>query len=84
MSDTDLHRQIIAMTDALSGVTAVDRSTRALLSELKTQVARLTDYHGDGSVTDRLEELAVRFENDHPAAGTALRQAIDALVKAGI
>jgi len=43
------------------------------------EVAKKTE-----AVTERLEALAVRFENEHPAAGNALRQAIDALAKAGV
>ena len=34
--------------------------------------------------TPRLESLAVRFEAGHPAIAEALRELIDALVKAGI
>jgi hypothetical protein len=34
--------------------------------------------------TPRLESLAVRFEAGHPAIAEALRELVDALVKAGI
>ena len=36
------------------------------------------------SLIEQLDALAVRFEAEHPALGTALRQVVDALGKAGI
>ncbi|MEY4933357.1 MAG: hypothetical protein RLZZ403_1677, partial [Pseudomonadota bacterium] len=35
-------------------------------------------------VGERLEALALGFEAKHPALGTAIRQVVDALGKAGI
>jgi uncharacterized protein DUF4404 len=60
---------------------ALDRSDRAM-----DQADRTLD---DASAavaahTPRLESLAVRFEAGHPAVAEALRELIDALVKAGI
>jgi hypothetical protein len=83
MSQSELHQQISHLTASLSQLTTADGATRRLLTDLQAQADRLISG-ADLSVADRLEELAVRFENDHPAAGTALRQAIDALAKAGI
>jgi len=84
MNKLELERQIQALRAALAQPTALDADTAAQLLALSADIARVTEAHGDVSVTDRLEELAVRFESDHPAAGNAIRQAIDALVKAGI
>jgi hypothetical protein len=36
------------------------------------------------SLTDRLDEVAVQFEAEHPELGTAIRRVVDALAKAGI
>ena len=83
MSNPDLHRQISTLIASLAESQSPDRPTRDLLLKLQQQIAVLTESH-EGSVTERLEELAVRFEADHPAAGNALREAIDALGKAGI
>ena len=86
MSTPELQRQIAAqvaaLTASLAQAKAVDQPTRAQLAGLQKEIVRLCE--SDVSVTHRLEELAVRFESDHPAAGTALRQAIDALAKVGI
>jgi hypothetical protein len=83
MSTPELQRQIGALASSLAQTASVDKPTRELLVGLEQQIARLIEPH-EGSVAERLEKLAVRFEADHPAAGTALRQAIDALGKAGI
>ena len=36
------------------------------------------------SLIENLDSLAVQFEAEHPALGTAIRQVMDALAKAGI
>jgi hypothetical protein len=35
-------------------------------------------------LAERLDELAVQFEAEHPALGTAIREVVDTLGKAGI
>ena len=82
MSNADLERQITTLMDSLSSTPSIDTAARVRLLELQHLISRLIDH--ESSVGERLEALAVRFEADHPAAGTALRQAIDALAKAGI
>jgi hypothetical protein len=84
MSNQPLGQQIRALTAALSQTTSADPETRAQLHDLQREILRVSEHHSEASVTQRLEELAVRFEADHPAVGTALRRAIDALSKAGI
>jgi hypothetical protein len=84
MSNQPLDQQIRALTTALSQTAAADPETRDLLQTLQREITRITEHHSEASVTQRLEEMAVRFEADHPAVGTALRRAIDALSKAGI
>jgi hemoglobin-like flavoprotein len=83
MSNQSLKDQIRILTNALNQATTADAETRELLRGLQQQISRIAEHH-ESPVTDRLEEMAVRFEADHPAVGTALRQAIDALSKAGI
>jgi septal ring factor EnvC (AmiA/AmiB activator) len=83
MSNQILNAQIRALTAALSQTSSADAETRGLLQGLLSEIVRVADQHPD-TVTDRLEAIAVRFEADHPAVGTAIRQAIDALSKAGI
>jgi Domain of unknown function (DUF4404) len=82
MSNDVLNQQIRDLTAALSRAPQADAATRKLLHGLQGEIARVTEHHEP--VTERLEEIAVRFEADHPAVGTALREAINALSKAGI
>jgi FXSXX-COOH protein len=42
------------------------------------------DTSANQTLIDRLDELAVHFEAEHPSLGTALRRVLDALGKAGI
>jgi len=83
MNNQTLKDQIRVLTSALSQTTTIDSESRELLRDLQQQIIRIADHH-ESPITDRLEEMAVRFEADHPAVGTALRRAIDALSKAGI
>jgi len=86
--NTAVNEQIAALRKSLQGVTALDPKTRAALSSLQNDVDRALetgDHRSESrSLAERLEKMAVRFENNHPAVGTALRQAIDALAKAGM
>jgi hypothetical protein len=67
---------------------AIDARTRESLMLLLGDLTRLLGAasldNEDHPLTDRLEQLAVSFEAEHPAVGIAVRQLIDALAKAGI
>ena len=84
MSSSALLQSIGALRSALAATTSLDKESRAALIELHREVGKLIERHGDVPVTERLEELAVRFEADHPAVGAAIREAIAALSRAGI
>jgi hypothetical protein len=85
----DLRRQIEAMHTELRQVDSVDPQSRTLLIELLGDITRLLEKSSPGPAEDhnlaeRLDELAVHFEAEHPSLGTALRRVVDALGKAGI
>jgi Domain of unknown function (DUF4404) len=68
---------------------SIDQSTRTLLSSLHGELGTfLASAAATGeaseSAIDHLEQIALRFEAEHPTVGAAVRQAIDTLVKAGI
>jgi hypothetical protein len=84
MNTNDLETAIQALTHALRQTQQLNHKARADLGLLQKEIDRALDLRTGGPLRDRLEELAVRFENDHPAAGNVLRQAIDALAKAGM
>jgi hypothetical protein len=79
-----LSSQIQALREALGKTHAADAGTREALHALQHDIEVYLEKYDNRTIADRLEKIAVRFEADHPAVGTALRQAIDALAKAGI
>ena len=84
----ELQERLAALHAELAKTHAVDPQSRQLLTTLLTDITRLIgktpDYAERGSLAERLEEQAVQFEAEHPALGTAIRQVVDTLGKAGI
>jgi Domain of unknown function (DUF4404) len=88
--DKELRERLASLHTELARTSAVDPQARELLITLLGDITRLlgpsstkqTEDHG--SLTRRLDELAVEFEAEHPALGAALRQVVDTLAKAGI
>jgi hypothetical protein len=86
----DVQQQILALHEGLEGLDSrlLDPRTRELLMLLLHDLTRLLGAPAldDESrpLTEHLEELAVRFEAEHPSVGAAVRKLIDTLAKAGI
>lgn len=85
----ELRQQLVTLHSQLRGTTVVDHEMRELLVELLGEITRVLhqssrDPEEQRSLTDKLDALAVRFEAEHPALGTTIRQIVDALAKAGI
>lgn len=84
----DLKEQLTALHAELARTRSVDPQSRELLIALLTDITRLLGQPASTteqqSVTERLDELAVQFEAEHPALGNAIRQVVDTLSKAGI
>lgn len=84
-----LRKQLESLHSELNQAGALDTESRALLVALLGDITRLLHQppepaaasHG---LVERLDELAVQFEAEHPALGTAIRQVVDTLGKAGI
>lgn len=88
MSSPLLHR-LEALHAELVATRAVDSGSRQALVMLLGEITRLLDSTAaqaeeDQPVAERLEALALGFEAKHPALGTAIRQVVDTLGKAGI
>jgi Domain of unknown function (DUF4404) len=83
-----LHRQLEALRQELANSHSVDTESRALIASLIADINRLLQREAAApepeSLVERLDSAAIRFESDHPALGTGLRQLIDTLGKAGI
>jgi len=87
--NSDLDRELESLHLQLNATTSVDATTRALLITLVGDITRLLGQSSlsaseHQTLTERLDELAVNFEAEHPALGSAVRQIIDTLGKAGI
>jgi len=87
----ELHKQLEALHRELSKTNSVDRESRELLVALLDDISRLLGSESaersgndERSLAERLDELAVRFEAEHPALGIAIRRVVDTLAKAGI
>ncbi|HVY24624.1 MAG TPA: DUF4404 family protein [Steroidobacteraceae bacterium] len=83
---SDLKQQLSAIHDTLSTQQHIDDETRQQLVVLLADITRLLhpDAKSNASTTETLESVAARFDVDHPALSGAMRQLLDALVKAGI
>lgn len=83
-----LKQNLGAVHTQLEALGAIDKETRQLLLLLLADISRLLEANAappaDISPTDAVETIAARFDADHPALSTAVRQLIDALSKAGI
>ena len=86
----DIQQHILALHAQLERLDRdeIDSRTRDALMLLLNDLTRLLGAasldNDDHPLTERLEQLAVNFEAEHPNVGTAVRQLIDALAKAGI
>lgn len=86
-----LHEQLARLHSELARVTHVDDDSRALLVTLLADITRLLEASGGrapagaaASLPERMEEVAVGFEADHPSLSAAIRGVIEALARAGI
>jgi Domain of unknown function (DUF4404) len=70
----------------LSNASTLDPDVRKLLTTVSHDIehALAHERRTTESPKERVEELAVRFEGEHPALADVLRQIVDALAKAGI
>ena len=86
---TQLKDQLATLHAELARTPSVDDpELRQRLIELLGDITRLlgkpTTAGEHNSLIEQLDALAVRFEADHPALGSAIRKVVDALAKAGI
>lgn len=88
MDRDQLQTLLKSLQRALGDAKSLDVESRRLLGALMGDIGRALHTSGDPAttapITERLDDLAVRFEADHPALAGAIRQLIDALAKAGI
>lgn len=86
---TELKDRLAGLHAELGRTRAVDDpELRQRLIELLGDITRLLGKPASAgeqhSLVEQLDALAVQFEAEHPALGSAIRQVVDALAKAGI
>jgi uncharacterized membrane protein affecting hemolysin expression len=86
---SDLHKQLESLHSELARTNQIDREARDLLVQVLNDISRLLDPSkpnpaDEQTLTSRLDEVAVRFEAEHPTLGIAIRRVVDTLAKAGI
>jgi hypothetical protein len=86
---TELKHRLAALHAELAGTGSIDDAElRQRLIELLGDITRLLGKPATAgeqhSLIEQLDGLAVQFEAEHPALGSAIRQVMDALGKAGI
>jgi hypothetical protein len=85
----DQRQHLSQAQQTLKAMQSVSSDERELLISMLADITRLLGQPGEdgaenSSLIDRLDELAVHFEAEHPSLGAALRRVVDALGKAGI
>lgn len=88
MDRDQLQELLKSLQRELADARSLDDESRRLLGAVMGDISRTLQASAAPTaaapVSDRLGDLAVRFEADHPALAGAMRQLIDALAKAGI
>lgn len=81
----ELRALLAELHTKLSQAGSVDADSRSLLTTLSSDIEKALQRDGGAeSPESKLNELAVKFENDHPALAEAVRDVLDYLGKAGI
>ena len=86
MADEDLRALLSQLHARLGRASSVDEGSRKLLATVSADIegALVRSEQADPGHGPLLEQLAARFETDHPQLATVLRQIVDTLAKAGI
>jgi uncharacterized membrane protein YccC len=90
MGKESLHDLVTKLHAELSDALRADPRSRESLSEMMQDINRLIDNPADaatstpGSLPDRLERVAVKFEAAHPTLAASARRLVDLLGEVGI
>ena len=85
MSRQDLRALLAELHERLGAARSLDPESRGMLTTVARDIEHaLNKDDGSAVAAEPVEELAVRFEADHPSLAGVLRQIMDTLGKAGI
>lgn len=87
-----LREQLMKLHEELGAARRVDPRSNQLLGEIMEDIKRLMQGSSDAaaapsspqSLPDRLENIAVQFEANHPTLAASSRRLVDLLGKAGL
>ncbi|MEO8467669.1 MAG: DUF4404 family protein [Gammaproteobacteria bacterium] len=83
----DLRSLLTELHERLHEAKAVDPESRTLLARVAADIEGALEARGGAKPTaakTKLQELAAKFEVEHPALSEAVREVINGLARAGI
>ena len=87
MTEETLHEQLTNLHEILHQTTAVSPETKALLEKLAADIQATLqnqEKNNPASLSERLEEILVAFEGDHPQITAQLQTILNMLSNMGI
>lgn len=90
MNQNELQKTLAALQAELNDAKTVDDSTRAMLQALAADIDRLSSKEAENSdedvepLSERVQDMVLKFETEHPQLTTALNQVSAALANLGI
>lgn len=88
MSDTKLHELLTQVHEQLKQQDSIDDESQALLHQVLSDVNTVSSSENsddlEQDITDRIEQQAVQFEQEHPTLAEILRQIMDTLGRIGV
>ncbi|GAC1299834.1 MAG: hypothetical protein NVS9B2_25480 [Steroidobacteraceae bacterium] len=90
MDKNSLHDLVAKLHAELSDALRADPKARESMSDMMQDINRLIDRPAappvarHGSLSERLERIAVQFEADHPTLAASARRLVDLLGEVGI
>jgi HPt (histidine-containing phosphotransfer) domain-containing protein len=85
MASEDLRALLAELHQRLKSARSLDAESRGMLATVAHDIEQALKNDDTAAVAaEPVEELAVRFEADHPSLAGVLRQIMDTLGKAGI
>ena len=76
MNPDDLREQLAKLHEELSAVQEIGPRSVRLLSEIMSDIKRLTEPEVRISLPERLEKIAVQFEAQHPTLAESSRRLV--------
>lgn len=83
MPQNELKQQLQALHDTLQQHPLLDEDSQALLQSIAADIDEVEAANA-ADLSERVQEQAVRFEQEHPTLAEVLRQIVDTLGRIGV